>query len=82
MELDTGNGGPTIFISVSMAPEFGLNPATREPQDVTIRLGGATLKTRARVFPKMIMDGNIGMQLVRDRVITLDLKTGRAWLAN
>jgi hypothetical protein len=27
------------------------------------------------------MDGNIGMQLVRERAITLDLKEGRAWLA-
>lgn len=82
MELDTGNAGPTIFISEWIAPLFGLNPATREPQDVTIRLGAAELKTRARVFPKMIMDGNVGMQLVRDRVIALDLKAGRAWLAN
>jgi len=81
MELDTGNAGPTIFVSPAMAPLFGLNPATRDPQDVTVHLGTAELKTRARVFPGMIMDGNIGMQLVRDRTITLDLKAGRAWLA-
>lgn len=82
MELDTGNAGPTIFVSQAMASLFGLNPATREQQDVSIRLGTADLKTRARVFPNMVMDGNIGMQLVRDRVITLDLKDGRAWLAS
>lgn len=81
MELDTGNAGPTIFVSQAMAPLFGLDPATREPQDVTIRLGTHALKTRARVFPNMVMDGNIGMQLVRGRAITLDLKEGRAWLA-
>lgn len=81
MELDTGNAGPTIFVSQAMAPLFGLDPASREPQDVAIRLGTAELKTRARVFPSMIMDGNIGMQLVRERAITLDLKEGRAWLA-
>lgn len=81
MELDTGNAGPTIFVSQAMAPLFGLNPETREPQDVVARLGTAVLKTRARVFPNMIMDGNIGMQLVRERAITLDLKEGRAWLA-
>lgn len=81
MELDTGNAGPTIFASQAMAPLLGLNASTREPQDVTVRLGTAELKTRARVFPGMVMDGNIGMQLVRDRVITLDLKNGRAWLA-
>lgn len=81
MELDTGNAGPTIFVSEWMAPLFGLDPTTRQPQDVTVRLASVDLQTRARVFPKMIMDGNIGMQLVRDRVITLDLKSGRAWLA-
>lgn len=81
MELDTGNAGPTIFASQAMAPLLGLNAGSREPQDVTIRLGTAELRTRARVFPGMIMDGNIGMQLVRDRAVTLDLKNGRAWLA-
>ncbi|MBB4100318.1 aspartyl protease family protein [Sphingomonas kyeonggiensis] len=80
MELDTANAGPTIFVSQWMAPLFALNPATREPQDVTIRLGGMTLATRARVFPDMIFDGNIGMQLARDHSITLDLKNGRAWV--
>ncbi len=81
MELDTGNAGPTIFVSQAMAPLFGLNPENREPQDISIRLGTAQLATRARVFPNMVMDGNIGMQLVRGRAITLDLKEGRAWLA-
>lgn len=81
MELDTGNAGPTIFVSPSMAPLFGLDPATREPQDVAIHLGKTKLTTRARVFPGMVMDGNIGMQLVRGRAITLDLKDGRAWLS-
>lgn len=81
MELDTANAGPTIFISQWMAPLFALNPATREPQDVTIRLGGMALATRARVFPDMIFDGNIGMQLAKDHSITLDLKNGRAWVS-
>lgn len=80
MELDTANAGPTIFVSQWMAPLFALNPATREPQDVTIRLGGMVLATRACVFPDMIFDGNIGMQLARDHSITLDLKNGRAWV--
>jgi hypothetical protein len=81
MELDTGNAGPTIFASQAIAPLLGLNASTREPQDVTVHLGTAELKTRARVFSGMVIDGNIGMQLVRDRVITPDLKNGRAWLA-
>lgn len=82
MELDTANAGPTIFASQSTAPLLGLNPDTREPQAVELRLSsGEVFKTRARVFPSMVIDGNIGMQLVGQRAITLDLHSGRAWLA-
>ena len=81
MELDTGNAGPTIFVSQAMAPLLGLDPGTRDPQDVIVHLAKTTLRTRARVFPNMIIDGNIGMQLARNRDITLDLKNARAWLS-
>lgn len=81
MELDTGNAGPTVFVSQAMAPQLGLDPSIRTPQDLSVHIATAKLETKARVFPNMILDGNIGMQLVRDRDITLDLKSGRAWLS-
>jgi hypothetical protein len=81
MELDSGNAGPTIFVSPAIAPLLQLDPALRTPQEVSVRLGSTVLATRARVFPGMIFDGNIGMQLAMRHDITLDLKAGRAWLS-
>jgi hypothetical protein len=82
MELDSGNAGPTIFVSQAIAPHLGLRADTKEPQPVAARIApGVTFTGRARVFPGMIMDGNIGMQFMRDRDLTLDLKAGRAWLS-
>jgi hypothetical protein len=42
---------------------------------------GVVFTGRARVFPDMIMDGNIGMQFLGDRDLMLDLRQGRAWVA-
>ena len=82
MELDTGNSGPTIFVSPSMARYFSLNPATRERQPVTLSVNSSwSFSGQARVFPDMIMDGNVGTQFLKGRTLTLDLQTGEAWTA-
>jgi hypothetical protein len=81
MELDSGNAGPTIFVSPSIAPLLGLRADTRDAQPVTARIApGVVFTGRARVFPNMIMDGNIGMQFMGNRDLTLDLRAGRAWV--
>jgi hypothetical protein len=81
MELDSGNAGPTIFVSPQIAPLMGLRSDTQVAQPVTATITPqVTFTGQARVFPDMIMDGNIGMQLMRDRDLTLDLRSGRAWL--
>ena len=80
--LDSGNAGPTIFVAPAIAPLMGLRADTREPQPVEARIApGVVFRGQARVFPGMIMDGNIGMQLMRAWDVTLDLKQGRAWMA-
>lgn len=82
MELDNANKGPTIFISQALAPLFGLNPDTREKQDVAFDIvPGVAFRGQARVFPNMTLDGDIGMQLMKDWDVTLDLATGRGWLS-
>ncbi len=87
MELDTGNTGPTAFVSQAIAPLLGLDGSPTAPGDarrqkVTFSLGhGIRMSGEARVFPGMIMDGNIGAQFLRNWDITLDLRAGRAWLA-
>jgi hypothetical protein len=81
MELDSGNAGPTIFVSPQIAPLLGLRADTREAQAVNARLApGLDFVGRARVFPNMIMDGNIGMQFMGKHDLTLDLRAGRAWV--
>ena len=82
MTLDAGNAGPTIFVAPAIAPLLGLKADTKEPQQVEAVLGsGIVFRGKARVFPGMIMDGNLGLQLMRRWDVTLDLKKGRAWLA-
>ncbi len=82
MELDSANKGPTIFVSQALAPLFNLNPDTRDKQDVAFDVApGAAFKGQARVFPDMTLDGDIGMQLMNDWDVTLDLATGRGWLS-
>jgi len=82
MELDSANKGPTIFVSKALAPPFNLNPDTRDKQDVAFEVApGVVFKGQARVFPDMTLDGDIGMQLMNDWDVTLDLATGRGWLS-
>jgi hypothetical protein len=82
MELDTGNAGPTIFVSTFMARYFGLDANTRERQPVIVTVTpGWSFSGQARVFPDMIMDGNVGTQFLKGRTLTVDLKTGEAWSA-
>ena len=87
MELDTGNAGPTIFVSRAIAPLLDLDAAnhpTRDakPQRVTLALApGVAFTGVARVFPNMVEDGNIGLQVLTDWDLTLDLAHGKAWMA-
>lgn len=82
MELDSANTGPTIFVAPAVAGLLNLDAKTRQPQAVKLDLGsGVEFQGKARVFPDMIIDGNIGMQFLIDRNITLDMKNSRAWVS-
>ena len=83
MELDSANAGPTVFVAPAVASLLGLDAKTRQPQTVKLDFGaGVLFEGKARVFPDMIIDGNVGMQFLKDRVITLDLKNSRAWISS
>jgi hypothetical protein len=80
MELDSGNGG-TLAIAKHVASLFHLDPDKKEPQPVEFQIaGGIPVEGTART-PDMIMDGNIGAQFFKKWVLTVDLASGRAWLA-
>jgi hypothetical protein len=82
MELDSANAGPTIFVAPAIAPTLGLRADNKEPQPVRAEIApGVMFVGQARVFPGMIIDGNIGMQFLNAWDLTLDLKSGRGWVA-
>ena len=80
MELDSGNGG-TFVIANHLASLFHLDPDKKEPQPVKFELaGGIPVEGTARTRD-LIMDGNIASQFFKKWVLTIDLASGRAWLA-
>jgi hypothetical protein len=81
MELDSGNGG-SIVVSRAVAPLFDLDPAAEKPQAGKFNIAaGITVAGEVRAPRGMIMDGNIGSQFLENWCLTLDLPSGRAWLA-
>jgi hypothetical protein len=80
MELDSGNGG-TLVIARHVASLFHLDPDKKEPQPVKFEIAAGIPVEGAARTPDMIMDGNIGARFFTKWVLTLDLASGRAWLA-
>jgi hypothetical protein len=80
MELDSGNGG-TVLVSKPVAHLLGLDPNAKDRQTADFPVAGSARVRSADVFtPDMIMDGNLGMPFLREWVVTVDLRTGKAWL--
>jgi hypothetical protein len=82
MQLDAGSDAP-LLIPPSSAKALGLDP-TRPRQSSTLTLSGAgggaishAVDLRVR---DMIIDGNIGIPVMKDWVMTFDLKQGRLWV--
>ena len=80
MELDSGNGG-TILVAKPYAALLGLDPEEKGPQQADFAVSGA-MRARGSAFtPDMILDGNLGMPFLKDKVVTLDLAAGKLWIA-
>jgi hypothetical protein len=81
MEIDSGNGGANV-IGKHIASLLKLDPGAKGPQPASFRLaGGVPVEGAARVNDTLTMDGNIGTRFLIKWDLTLDLSTGRAWLA-
>ena len=81
LELDSGNGG-TVLVSKPVARLLGLDPDRKEKQHADFLVAGsARAQTEDAYTTDMTMDGNLGMPFLKNWVVTLDLKTGRGWLA-
>lgn len=78
-ELDSGNGG-TILVAKDYAETLGLDPTAEGPQQGQFSVAPG-IEARGMMFtPDMIIDGNLGMPFLKDYLVMLDLKAGRAWL--
>ncbi|WP_243382196.1 hypothetical protein [Geothrix alkalitolerans] len=79
MELDSGNGG-TILVSKPYATLVGLDPDKEGPQQASFEVGPGLRAVGPAFTPDMILDGNLGMPFLKDKVVTLDLAAGRLWI--
>jgi hypothetical protein len=82
MQLDAGSDAP-LLIPPSSATALGLDPAVPS-QTTTLTLTGVggegvSHPARARVRD-MIIDGNIGIPVMKDWIMTFDLARGRLWV--
>ncbi|WP_250623635.1 retropepsin-like domain-containing protein [Pinirhizobacter soli] len=79
MELDCGSDG-NVIVNRPLATALGLDPAAKGKQPLTASLGGMPLKANAQIMD-LVIDGNIGVPVLKQWVITLDLPHQRLWLA-
>jgi hypothetical protein len=80
MELDSGNGG-TLLVSKPYAQYFGLDATKEGPQKADFAVSPDFRATGDAFTPDMLIDGNLGMPFLRDKVVTFDLAAGRVWIA-
>ena len=81
MELDSGNGG-TVRVSKPVAALVGLDSARSGPQAADFAvLPDVRVQTASAFTPDLIMDGNLGMPFLGQWMLTIDLRTSRAWIA-
>lgn len=82
MELDSGNGG-TVLVSKPVASLVGLDSAVAGRQQADFPLvDGLRVRTADAFTPDLIMDGNLGMPILRGVIVTLDLRAGTGWIAS
>ncbi|MGI3778523.1 MAG: hypothetical protein ACRYGC_14630 [Janthinobacterium lividum] len=78
MELDTGNLGP-LMVGEHVASLLDLDPSRPDRQPASFALvGGVAVSGPARVG-RLIMDGDIGEDVLGRWDVTLDLANERAW---
>ncbi|MGH8446507.1 MAG: aspartyl protease family protein [Solimonas sp.] len=81
-EIDTGNGGVAVLVAKPYAALFGLDPEAKGGQHLSRRIApGIDIETDAALAPDIILDGNLGLPVLRNWIVTLDLHGGRLWLS-
>ena len=80
LELDSGSTG-TAVIGKHIADLLGLDPAIQKGQSVNMTLVGGPKISGKVLVEDMILDGNIGVPVLKTWIVTLDLANERAWIA-
>jgi len=80
MELDTGNHGD-IVVADWLADEFGLDPKKKEGRPIKFQLANGIAGEGRGHARDLIIDGNLGSQVLRNWIVTFDLPHGRAWIS-
>ena len=78
--LDSGAGGVSL-VSKDYADVFGLDPARKEKRLQHDIAPGVHVDSPV-VVTDLIMDGNLGQPFMSQYVLTLDLRSGRCWIAS
>ncbi len=81
MEVDTGSDS-SVLVGSHNAALFAMKADSKEPQPFRGELvGGVRLAAEdARSMP-LVLDGNIGVSVLKTWVLTVDIDHGRAWIA-
>ncbi len=82
MQLDSGSAAPILVAKTSAEP-LGLDPETaRQPLHLAIAGidGGMVEADVPATVREMIIDGNIGLPVMRDWIMTFDLQAQRLWI--
>lgn len=78
-ELDSGNGGP-VYIAPHAVAQLGIDLAPDRARPTQLYLEGFGPVEVMAQEKEMIYDGLLNAELLRDLVLTFDLRTGRAWV--
>jgi hypothetical protein len=80
MELDCGSDG-AVIVDRHAAALLHLDPAAKATQPIAMTLAGGIAVEGKALVADLILDGNLGVPVLRRWVMTLDLAAERLWIA-
>lgn len=80
LELDSGNAGPVLLSPHALA-QLGVTLSGEGPQRVALDVGGLGPMPVDAVARELIYDGLLNAKFLESVVLTVDLRSARAWAA-
>jgi hypothetical protein len=80
LELDSGSDG-SVIANRPIAAALGMDPEKRGGQPIALHpIGGPTIETDGHV-ENLIIDGNVGVRVLRHWILTIDTAREKMWIA-